>query len=223
MSMTVKSEGNNPIPPLEPGVYTGVASALIDLGIQENQMFKNKQRKVIIVWTILGETITVKDEELPRVISKEYTMSIGDKSTLRKDLEAWRGKPFSSDELQGFNLVNILNTACQLQINEQERNGKTYTNIAAIMALPKGTKVDAIDEAYVFDTYDNKTWDNYEKIPNWIKERIKKALNLVETNLDVYIQDYEGKQKEQEGKQEEEKASVANEENIEVPQDDLPF
>ena len=221
MSMTVKSEGNSPIPQLESGVYTGVASALIDLGIQENQMFKNKQRKVIIVWTILGETVTVKDEELPRVISKEYTMSIGDKSTLRKDLEAWRGKPFSSDELQGFNLINILNTACQLQINEQEKNGKTYTNIAAIMALPKGTKVDEVEEAYVFDTYDDKTWDNYEKIPNWIKERIKKALNLVETNLDVYIQDYEEKQKEQEGKQKEEKNTT--DDDIEVPQDDLPF
>ena len=221
MSMTVKSEGNNPIPALEPGVYTGVASALIDLGIQESQMFKNKQRKVIIVWTILGETVTVKDEELPRVMSKEYTMSIGDKSTLRKDLEAWRGKTFSSDELQGFNLVNILNTACQLQINEQEKNGKTFTNIAAIMALPKGTKVDAVDGAYVFDTYDDKTWDNYEKIPNWIKERIKKALNLVETNLDVYIQNYEEQQKEQEGKQEEEKNTT--DDDIEVPQDDLPF
>ena len=73
----------------------------------------------------------------------------------------------------------------------------------------------------MFDTYDDKTWDNYETLPFWIKERIKKALNLVETNLDVYIQDYEEKQKEQEGKQEEEKNTT--DDDIEVPQDDLPF
>lgn len=220
MSMIVKNEGNNPIPQLEPGVYTGIASALIDLGIQENQMFKNKQRKIIIIWNIVGETVTVKDEELQRVMSKEYTMSLGDKSTLKKDLEAWRGKAFSTDELQGFDLRNILNTACQLQINEQEKNGRTYTNIAAIMAIPKGTKVDSIDETYIFDTYDEKTWNNYEKIPNWIKEKIKKALNIAETKLDIFIKDYEEEQKEKEGKQDEEKT---NEEDIEVPQDDLPF
>ena len=218
MSMIVKSEGNSIIPQLEPGVYTGIASAIIDLGIQENSMFGNKQRKAIIVWNIVGETVTVNDEELPRVMSKEYTMSLGDKSTLRKDLEAWRGKAFSQEELQGFDLENILNTACQLQVNEQEKNGRTYTNIASIMALPKGTTIDKLEETYTFNFFDETTWQNYEKIPNWIKEKIKKALNLVETGLEAYIQDYEEIKKEQEGKEEE-----ANSNNIEDTKTGLPF
>ena len=169
MSMVVKSEGNSEIKQLEPGVYTGIASAIIDLGIQENTMFGKRQRKVMIVWNIVGETVTVNDEEMPRVMSKEYTMSLGEKSTLRKDLEAWRGKPFSTDELNGFDLTNILNVPCQLQINQQEKNGKTFVTIAAIMAIPKGMKVEEIDNAYFFDTYDSNTWENYDKIPNWIK------------------------------------------------------
>ena len=49
MSMIVKSNGNSEIKQLEPGVYTGIASAIIDLGIQENTLFGNKQRKAIIV------------------------------------------------------------------------------------------------------------------------------------------------------------------------------
>lgn len=222
MSMIVKSEGNNPIPNLEPGVYTGQALAIIDLGLQENQMFKNKQRKMIIIWQIVGETITVKDEELPRVMSKEYTMSLGDKSTLKKDLEAWRGKVFSQDELQGFDLENILNTACQLQINEQEKNGRTYTNIAAIMALPKGTTIEKLEETYTFNFFDNTTWNNYDKIPNWIKEKIKKALNLTETGLEAYIQDYEEMKKEQEGKEQENNISEI-EETEDVDKQGLPF
>lgn len=222
MSMIVKSEGNSTIPQLEPGVYTGVASALIDLGLQENSMYKKTQRKVMIIWNIVGETITVNDEELPRVISKEYTMSLGEKSTLRKDLEAWRGKVFSADELEGFDLRNIINTACQLQINAQEKNGKTYTNIAAIMAIPKGTKIDTVDDTYIFDTYEPESWNNYDKIPNWIKEKIKKALNITETGLAVYIKDYEEMQKEQEGKQEEAIPEISEEE-LENIGDDLPF
>ena len=219
MSMMVRSEGNSEIKQLEPGVYTGIATAIIDLGIQENMRYGKQQRKAIIVWNIVGETVKVNDEELPRVISKEYTMSLGEKSTLRKDLEAWRGRPFTTEELQGFDLKNILNVPCQLQINQQEKNGKTYVNIAAIMAIPKGMSVAPVDSTYVFDTYDLSTWENYDKIANWIKEKIKKALNLAETQLDLYIKDYEENKKEQEGKKQEEET----EDDTEVPQDDLPF
>lgn len=235
MSMIVKSEGNSEIKQLDPGVYTGIASALIDLGIQENTMFGKKQRKVMIVWNIVGETVVVNDEEMPRVMSKEYTMSLGEKSTLRKDLEAWRGRPFSTDELNGFDLTNILNVPCQLQINQQEKNGKTFVSIAAIMAIPKGMKVEEIDNAYFFDTYDSNTWENYDKIPNWIKEKIKKALNIKETELDMFIADYEEQQKENEGKEQEnkkaqkvtkkvtQKVQQENDDEIIVPDDDLPF
>lgn len=218
MSMMVRSEGNSEIKQLEPGVYTGIATAIIDLGIQENMTYGKQQRKAIIVWNVVGETVKVNDEELPRVISKEYTMSLGEKSTLRKDLEAWRGRPFTTEELQGFDLKNILNVPCQLQINQQEKNGKTYTNIAAIMSIPKGMSVAPVDNVYIFDTYDLTTWENYDKIANWIKEKIKKALNLAETQLDLYIKDYEENKKEQEGKKQEE-----TEEDIEIPKDDLPF
>ena len=204
MSMMVRSEGNSEIKQLEPGVYTGIATAIIDLGIQENMTYGKQQRKAIIVWNVVGETVKVNDEELPRVISKEYTMSLGEKSTLRKDLEAWRGRPFTTEELQGFDLKNILNVPCQLQINQQEKNGKTYTNIAAIMSIPKGMSVAPVDNVYIFDTYDLTTWENYDKIANWIKEKKKKAMNI--------------DKKEQEGKKQEE-----TEEDIEIPKDDLPF
>lgn len=219
MSMVVKSEGNSEIKQLEPGVYTGIATAIIDLGVQENTMFGNKQRKAIIVWNIVGETVKVNDEILPRVMSKEYTMSLGEKSTLRKDLEAWRGRPFTAEELKGFDLRNILNVPCQLQINQQDKNGKTYVNIAAIMAIPKGMQVESVKDVYVFDITESETWNNYDKIPNWIKEKIKKALNLAETQLDLYIKDYEEMKKEQEGKKED----TQNENTDDLNDKPLPF
>lgn len=200
MSMIVKNEGSN-IPQLEPGVYTGIAKAIIDLGIQENTMFQTKQRKAIIIWEIAGETVKVNNEELPRTISKEYTMSLSSKGKLRSDLEAWRGRPFTEEELKGFDLRNILNIPCQLQINKDEN--KTYTYIAGIMAIPKGMKVEKLKETYVFDTYDETTWNYYNDIPNWIKEKVKKSLNAAETGLDLYIKDYEEEKKEKEGKEQE--------------------
>lgn len=203
MSMIVKNEGGIEIKKLEAGVYTGIASMIIDLGIQENVMFGNRQRKVMIVWQIVGEMVEINGEELPRVMSKEYTMSLGEKSTLRKDLQAWRGKVFTQEELNGFDLTNILNVPCQLQIIQNEKNGKVYTSIASIMAVPKSMQVESLEETVIFDTYDSSTWDNITKIPKWICEKIKKCLNQEQTGLKMFLQDFEVLQQEQEGKEEE--------------------
>ena len=216
MSMIVKSEGNSEIKQLEPGVYTCIASAIIDLGIQESSMYGSKQRKAIIVWNIVGETVKINDEEKPRVISKEYTMSLNEKSTLRRDLQAWRGKPFTVEELKGFDLANILNVPCQIQINQEDKNGKTYTVIAGIMSIPKGMQVEKLENTYVFDTYEPASWIYYDLIPNWIKEKIKKSLNLADTQLDMYISDYEEQLKENEGKKADDIESNEN-------KPDLPF
>jgi len=72
MGLIAKSESGIEFKKLEDGVYTAVSSMLIDLGIQNNEKFGKKQRKIIIVWQIIGETIEIDGEEKPRIISKEY-------------------------------------------------------------------------------------------------------------------------------------------------------
>ena len=217
MSMIASDNGRQTIEKLENGVYTAVSSAIIDLGLQRNEQFGKTQRKFMLVWNILGEDIEINDEKQPRVISKEYSFSLHEKSTLRKDLQAWRGKPFSEEELHIFNILSVLNKACQLQIILEERNNRKYNNIAGIMSLPKGTQVDGLDDAYYFDMEDASTWENYCRIPNWIQEKIKKAENLESTGIDKYIKEYDEMMKEEEGKQQE------NNIDMEVAEDDLPF
>lgn len=215
MSMIAKSEGTSNIKRLEDGVYTAISSMLIDLGVQNSEKYGKSSRKFIIVWNIENEYIEVNDKKLPRVMSKEYTMSLGEKSNLRKDLQAWRGKQFTAEELDGFNLINILNKGCQLQILNTENNGKTYTNIVSIMALPKGLEVTKLDQTIVFDTYDESTWNNYPQIPKWMQERIKQCENIAEQGLDTFIKEYEATLPKEEDKQENN--------NMDVPADDLPF
>ena len=134
-----------------------------------------------------------------------------EKSTLKKDLQAWRGKMFTDEELQGFNLLNILNKPCQLQIILEEKNGKQYNNIAGIMSLPKGTAIEQLPNTYHFDIEDESTYMNWRNIPSWIQERIKKADNYVESNLEKFVLEYENNVKE---------VNVGNE--LETA-DDLPF
>lgn len=203
MAMIARDNAGASIEKLENGVYTAISSMMIDLGKQTSEKFGKTQRKFMMIWTILGEEIEINGQKLPRTISKEYGYSLGEKSNLRKDLQAWRGVPFTAEELQGFNLLNILNKPCQLQIIKEEKNGSTYNNISSIMSLPKGTTVELLKDTSYFDLEDVETWKNYEKIPGWIQEKIKKASNFVESGFNKFVEEYEELKKEQEGKQKE--------------------
>ena len=196
MSMIASDNGGQVIPKLEGGVYTAISSAIVDLGLQTSDKFQKTQRKFMMIWNIVGEEVEVNGEKLPRTITKEYSFSLNEKSTLRKDLQAWRGKIFTDEELRGFNLINILNKACQLQIILEEKNGKQYNNIASIMALPKGTTIEQLKNTYHFDIEDESTYMNWSNIPNWIQEKIKKADNYVESNLEKFVLEYENNVKE---------------------------
>ena len=109
-------------------------------------------------------------------------------------------------------LVNILNKACQLQIIKEEKNGNTYNNIVAIMALPKGTQITGLNETYYFDIENKETWTNWKKIPQWIRDTIKKAENYEESGLKVYIDAFETEQDKQ-----------AENDEFFIAEDDLPF
>lgn len=216
MSMIAKETGNLSIEKLEAGVYRGISSMLIDLGLQESEKFEKTQRKMILIWNIVDEYIEINGEKLPRTITKEYGFSLGEKSNLRKDLQAWRGKPFTEEELQGFNLLNILNKPCQLQIILEEKNGKKYNNIASIMALGKGMQFNELEETSYLDLEEEETFVNWGSVPRWIQEKIKRAQNYTSSGLESYVADYERAMKEAE------KYGSSDFEKVE-PVDDLPF
>lgn len=215
MSMIAKESTGVSIEKLENGVYTAISSMIIDLGKQTSEKFGKTQRKFMMIWNIIGEEVEINGNKLPRTMSKEYGYSLGEKSNLRRDLQAWRGQPFTSEELQGFNLLKILNKPCQLQIIKEEKNGNTYNNISSIMALPKGMTIGLLEQTSHFDVEDVETWKNWGKIPSWIQDKIKKADNYEESGLNKFVAEYEESIKEQEGKQEEQ--------NEDIPQDNLPF
>lgn len=214
MEFIAKSEGNTSIPKLENGVYTAISSMMIDIGSQKSVLDNNIRRKFIMVWNVVGEFIEVNKEKLPRVMSKEYTLSLNEKSNLRKDLQAWRGQAFTEEELQGFDILNVMNKPCQLQIINEEKNGKTYNNISAIMAMPKGMTVSTLDEITIFITNNAETWQNWEKIPKWIQDKIKKSEGYENSDLKKYVDDYEKMT---------EKSNITETDEVIAPDDDLPF
>lgn len=176
MSLTVNgnSAGSN-FTPIPEGTYLGVCNMLVDLGVQENATFKSKSRKVLIGWEIPEETIEIDGKQVPRTISKRYTASLNESANLRQDLAAWRGRDFTGQELEAFDLRNIVGASCLLNIIHKDVNGKTYANIQSIMALPKGMQRGALSNGAMVYDIDNDDPSVVSTFPNWIKDIITKS------------------------------------------------
>ena len=171
------------------GVHLAVCVGVWDLGTQYNKTFEKEIHQLLIMWEIPDERITIDNKDLPLAISKRYTLSLNEKANLRKDLEAWRGKAFPAETLkEGFDLKKILGKTCQIQIIHNENNGKTFANIAGIMALPKGTKsLEPENPLRFYSMEDSK--EIPEDTPDWIKDIIKQSKefqgnNIVQEDID---------------------------------------
>jgi hypothetical protein len=83
-----------------------------------------------------GQPIKMNDGR-PFAIFKNYTLSWSEKANLRLDLQSWRGKPFTSEEMRRFDLKNILGAWCMLNVIDREgKNGNTYSNINGVTPVP---------------------------------------------------------------------------------------
>ena len=145
------------------GVHIGRCYSLIDLGTQHSsgQYGEKFQHKVRISWELFGEdengeplTIDVDGHDMPLTISKSYTMSLHEKAALRKDLAAWRGRDFTDEEANGFDVSKLIGAYCMVNVTTSESNGKTYSNVVGLTPLPaalKNAKPAAVHENVLFN------------------------------------------------------------------------
>lgn len=181
MSLTVNSGSAASYGPISEGTHLAICNMLIDLGMQFSETYKTSSRKVLIGWEIPDETIELDDGPVPRNISKRYTASLGEKAILRGDLESWRGKAFTDQELAGFDLHNIVGKNCLINVvHSKGQNGKVYANVGSVMALPRNMAPGKLSEPPVVFDLDTDPLEMVDALPKWIGELIKKSSSYEE-------------------------------------------
>ena len=174
-SLIAKNTSTSTFEPLEAGAYPAICSAIIDIGMQYNKAFDKENHKVIITFESPSETYETEEGTKSRSISGEYTLSLSDRSNLRRMLEAWRGRAFTPEELEGFDLENILGLPCLVTIvNETNLNtGKTYSNIGGVSKMMKGLPTPVgREEPLLFDLMADNMTAILPTLPEWIKNKI---------------------------------------------------
>ena len=171
MGITAREGGTIKLIPEE--LYEAVCGSVIDLGTHEDTTYGKRQRKVMIGFEIPSLTFKTDNGEEPRVIGKAYTLSLRDKANLRKDLESWRGKKFTDDELLGFDLKKIIGVSAQIQvIHNTTKKGKKYAWISTLMKCKVALKLQR--EAQYFSFEDSMTAIP-GNIPEWIVKIIQSS------------------------------------------------
>lgn len=144
----IASDTGGTFRPVPQGVHMARCYRVVDIGTQEVEWEGDKklQRKCVIGWELFGEDeagqpLMDPETTMPLTISKRYTVSLGRNAKLRADLEAWRGRAFTDQELKGFDIGgNLLGAYCMLNVTHNSRDGKTYSNIASISPVPAAMK-----------------------------------------------------------------------------------
>lgn len=143
------------------GLQQAVCVFVHDIGFQVGTWAGQEkiQHKIIITWE-LAEKMQNSERF---TLSKWYTLSLHEKANLRKDLEGWRGKPFSEDELKGIDLEELKGANCFLNITATATDKR---KVVAVAPLPKGTP-----QMKPISTQPS------EKFAQWIAQERAKAVN----------------------------------------------
>jgi hypothetical protein len=130
------SSDGQTVQPAPEGTHQAVCVDVVDKGLLETtwQGVKKQQHKIDVAWQI-GEN---RDDGKPFLVFKRYTLSLGEKANLRKDLESWRGKKFTREEEAGFDVEKLVGANCLLNILHNVSGDRTYANVQAVAPLIKG-------------------------------------------------------------------------------------
>jgi len=177
--------------PLDEGTHLAICNAVIDIGLQSTPF--GVQEHVWLRFEVPAERISfIKNgEEIDagQIIWSRYNKTLTKKANLRKDLEAWFGREFTSDELDGFDLFNLSGMPCLLTVVHNHKDDRTFANVTAIAKILKGQVVPPMEQDAIQFSPDDT--DSYDDVPEWLREKfddrlepptpVKRSVEMVET------------------------------------------
>lgn len=180
-----QSEGREPI---AAGMYPSACCWVIDLGTQPSSNPSWKARQMVLLgWELLDEVVEfekdgVKQSFHPKM-SRSFGLSFGSAkkpTEFRKLLESWRSRPFTDEELKGFDLKNVVGVNGLLTVVHNNKEGNTYANVGSVGPLMKGMPKRAPETPIIYFSLsdvpqDATAVDWPDSMPEFIREKIRKS------------------------------------------------
>lgn len=177
MSLIARKKTAAQVSPLDAGTYIAVCVGVIDIGEQKSELYNSYAPQVVFIFEIPSARVMIDGEDRPRWLSEIYRVSLNEKSNLAKMLTSWRGKAFTEEEADGFDLSSMVGRACQLQVLTTARKDGTPTNrIAGVFGLPKGFTEPAPENPTILYQIEDGENDVFASLPEWIRDKITRSV-----------------------------------------------
>ena len=161
------------LPPIAPSMYPAICVGVVDIGEQYSEFYKKYSDKVVFAWDIPSLTVEIDGEKKPRQISKTVAFTASKKGALRKLLSGWNGVQYTDEQFKALDLFAQIGRPCCINVVLSD-DGK-YSNVDTVTPLVAG--LPAPTTATPPFKWDMDAWDDaeFEKLPEWAQERIKKS------------------------------------------------
>lgn len=175
--------GGGDFTPVPEGTHFAVCDMVVDLGKQKTTYMGDTtiKHQVYIRWQIPAERMEYEKDgqkvEGPMVIGKTYTASLSEKANLRKDLQAWRGRAFTEDELLKFDISKLLGAPATITVTHKPKEGGgVYSNITSVGGIPKGMEKPKVEGDPLM--YGDEDPGSYDRLPKWLKEKVDNQVTV---------------------------------------------
>jgi hypothetical protein len=164
--------------PVPAGMHVARCYSIVEIGTvtQEIKGTLKSLYKIQITWELpnIKKVFTPEKGEQPLVISEDYNLSMYGQSNLRKMIESWRGKGFTDDEANKFDVSTLIGVPCMVNIiNKPSADGqKVYSDITGVMRMPKEIVAPHQCNKSVILCYDNFDTALFESLPLFLKAKI---------------------------------------------------
>jgi len=184
MGLLAKDKGGMEFTPCPTGMHHAICYGVVDIGTQPGFGKFPPKRKVVILYEFPDLRIDLPDKHdadkkvnLPRALSIKETLTLASKGNLRPILEGWRGRPFTEQELEGFDLKNVIGANALVNVIHDagtgQNAGKIYANIKTVNPLAQGMKKRTNELPPVFFSFDDVPRGSREiklpeNLPQWV-------------------------------------------------------
>lgn len=171
MALTLKKPEGGDFQMAPQGTHIARCYMVVDLGMQLTNF--GSKHKIHVSWELPSELM---EDGRPFVVGKEYTASLHEESNLTADLTAWRGRAFTEEELNGFDVEKVVGVPCMITvIHATSKKGKTYANVKSVTAIPKGSVCPPAVNPPVKFSLEKPDEAMFALIPEWIQKKVNRG------------------------------------------------
>jgi hypothetical protein len=158
------------------GTHPAIFYQLIDRGTHTEQ-WENKEpkdvRQIQVGWELSIEERMENGK--PYTISKRWNHFTGERATIRKDIEFYRGQTFKSKaDFQRFDLTKVLGEKCMINIQHSIKGDNERANVVSVSPPMKGVEFKPLYNSPQLLLLERGKFNAelFESLPEWLRTLI---------------------------------------------------